>query len=332
MSQQPIALDDSHLQELLNLLNAPTQATEATLGEVKKLEDWLGRTLPTGLRTFLLTPVPLEHPSADLFCVTADFMSGLPDVDAFLEQLALPGQGLFLSAYHFLGLYPIGSQIQWNNESLYALAVLEPHTQNQLSGVMYFNSLEVGNWGATLSTFLKEAIDVFWRKCENWKDRLDEDEPFEVALDELRDCFALQGYNYRNKPPEASELPAPIVEAWDVQWRERQEQSRWWLPRFLRGEYQSLCHKTLPTPKLWKAERSRVATSYHDAMYWLLSHALLDNQEERKDCQTLAEQNPSQGVQTLLTYLKDNPDFSERYTDTRERFYAQTRETLLAQT
>jgi hypothetical protein len=317
-----IKLDGSDLRKILDLLGAPAEPTPESTEQVAEIETWVGRPLPEETRQFLLTPVALTHPDATHPHVTADFLSGLPDVDAFIDSFANAYQGRFNATVHFLGLYPLGVQLQYG-DFLYAMALLEPHTDFRFGGVMYYDEREVGSWGATLSQFLMHAIESFWKQCSSVAG--DAGDGHEIVPGALRDCFALD-YDWRNRPPETEALPDALVRNWEQHWRDRAGQTpRWWIVNFLNGDFGPHALEQLPALEQWEAERELVAKTHHDAMYWLLAHALLDNQEELRECAALVEQNASRLAKAMAAAVVQ-PGFADRWAQTRQKVFQMTRE------
>jgi hypothetical protein len=325
MTEAKIAIDGTELRDILDLVGAPSEPTAATRQRVAELEEWLGKPLPSETRDFLLTPIALAHPDADHPEVVEDFIGALPDVDRWISGLAEPFQGRFNATMHFLGLYPIGVQLQYG-DFMFALAILEPHTGTRLGGVMYYDEREVGTWGASISEFLLRAMAEFWEQVDG---EVEEDEGEDLDLDDLRDCFILEGYDYKHKPAGAAELPAPVSAAFERHWRARLEQrSRWWINSFVAGNLARHELDEVPTRALWESERDRVATTHHDAMYWLIAHLLLDNRDELGECIAMARKNPSKIVQAVVEHLVANPELGARWGEQRQALYELAREAL----
>ncbi len=329
MSEAKIASDGTELRAILDLVGAPSEASAASAQRVAELEEWLGKPLPSETRDFLLTPIALEHPDADHPEVVEDFMGALPDVATWIDDLAEPFQGRFNATMHFLGLYPIGAQLQYG-DFMFALAILEPHTADRLGGVMYYDEREVGSWGASISEFLLRAMAEFWEQVDGEVEAdEDEDEEVDIDLDDLRDCFILGDYDYKHKPPAAADLPAAISAVFEPHWRGRLEQrSRWWVCSFVAGELARHELDEVPTRELWEAERDRVATTHHDAMYWLIAHLLLDNREELGECIARARENPSKIVHAVVDHIVANPELGARWGKQRQALYELAREAL----
>lgn len=322
----PISVSGEDVVRLLELIGAGEVNDEAAR-ELERLEAWVGHRLPAETRELLSRAPRLEHPDADHPELDPRFFASLPDVDAFMEALAGGHQARFEATCHFIGLYPIGAQLQYG-DFMYPMVVIEPHTGEELGGVMYYDEREVGTWGATVSAFLLQSIGEFWTQVDEQRDGGDDedDEEPEIDLDDLRDCFVLEGYDHRQRPPEAAELPAAIAEAWEPHWRRRLEaRSRWWVCAMVAGAVQYISIDELPTEQQWQDEKSEVASSYHQAMYWLIAHLLLDNREELAEAKRLAAKNPSEGARHLLAWLEANPEAGERFAEAREALFEQVR-------
>lgn len=327
MTEAKIAIDGTELRAILDLVGAPAEASAANIEQVAALEEWLGKPLPSETRDFLLTPIALAHPDADHPEVVEDFMGALPDVGVWIASLADPFQGRFNATMHFLGLYPLGVQLQYG-DFMFALAILEPHTGTRLGGVMYYDEREVGTWGASISEFLLRAMAEFWEQVDGEGEE-DDEEAEAVDLDDLRDCFILEGYDFRHKPAAAADLPAAVSAAFEQHWRCRLAQrSRWWVNSFVAGNLARHELSEVPTRALWEGERDRVAATHHDAMYWLIAHLLLDNREELGECIALARKNPSRIVQAVVEHIVANPELGARWGEQRQALYGLAREAL----
>jgi len=149
-------IDGTDIDAILDLAGAPKKKSS-----VKDLETTLGITLATETKNFLERPVELHHPGAvDTSIKDDSFMGKLPDVGAWIEQLAKNREGLRQCVHHFLGLYPIGQELQYG-DMMVAMIVLEAFTKN-LSGVMYYDEREVGTWGGgSISGFLMQELAKF---------------------------------------------------------------------------------------------------------------------------------------------------------------------------
>lgn len=322
-----VNLDGSQLRDLLNLLGAPQDSPEWAQDSVKQLEDLLGKPLPAETRQFLLNPISLEHYDAEHPGCSDHFLFGLPDVESFINSWIddeMWAQPYFNAVCHFLGLYPIGKKLQCG-DYMYAMALLEPHSEG-LGGVMYYDEHGVGQWGATISDFLLGAIEDYWKQCDGQVDGADKDD---VELDPwcLSDCFILSDYDWRKTPPKGQALPESTTQAYESVWRERLALfNRTWVASFLRGELESYQLSMLPTPSQWEEQRENVIHTYHDAMYWLFAHMLLDNQDELQDCIQLSRKNASKIVHAVADYFEANSDLGTLWSEHREKLFQMTRE------
>jgi hypothetical protein len=279
-------IDGSDIDAILDLAGAPKKKNPKTAAD---LEKTLGITLATETKKFLERPVELHHPDAvDSSVKDSSFLGKLPDVGAWIEQLGKNREGLRQCVHHFLGLYPIGQQLQYG-DMMVAMIVLEPFTK-QLSGVMYYDEREVGTWGGgSISGFLMEAMAKY------------------VEEDGERDCFVFDAMNKKKELPPAAKMPPAITKAWTPHWRWRLERhSRWWIMWFLSDQDPRRMLSSLPTEKEWKAEKAGVAKTHHEGMYWLLAHWLLGNERELEEAALLAKKNPSKLVAALSAFVQKN--------------------------
>lgn len=279
-----LACDGTAIDAILDLAGAPKKPAAKV---VTDLEAALGKPLALETKKFLERPVKLEHPDAD--AGLDGFWGALPDVGAWIEQLGSGNAGFLQCVQQFLGLHPIGQQLQYG-DNMVAFAVLEPYAKN-LAGVMYYDEREVGTWGASISAFLLQSLAKY---CE------------EVGDDpsSARDCFIFENVDASKPPPPAAKIPAPIAKAWNTHWRWRTERcSRWWIAQHLRGDDPRRFLTALPTEKIWSAEKSGVAKTHHEAMYWLVAHWLLGNESELAEAVTLAKKNPSKITSAVATYV-----------------------------
>jgi len=152
----PIAIDGTDIDAILDLAGAPKKKSTKRADD---LEKTLGLELATETRRFLERPVELHHPDAEDPGVKDESFAGkLPDVGAWIEQLGKNREGLRQCVHHFLGLYPIGQELQYG-DMMVAMIVLEPFSKN-LSGVMYYDEREVGTWGGgSISAFLMQEAN-----------------------------------------------------------------------------------------------------------------------------------------------------------------------------
>jgi hypothetical protein len=321
-----IRLDGTDLRRLLDLVGAPAEPTPEAKAEVERLEDMLGKPLPAETRAYLLTPIALDHDEDEHPYCAMDFWCGLPDVDAFIDSFDAPdswAQGFFNATCHFLGLYPIGVHIQYGDFS-YALAMLDAYAEG-VGGVMYYDEREVGGWSATLSGFLHRAIEDFWTQCDGEVDGEDADD-VEIDIHDLRDCFKLEGYDWRARPPVAEAIPEDIEATYEAAWRSRMALvSRWWIVPFIARRVDRVTLDDLPTPQQWDAQKESVTRTHHDAMYWLFAHMLLDNQPELAECIALSRKNPSKIVAAVADRFESGA-LSAEWEETRAELYVKVRE------
>ena len=286
-------IDGTDIDAILDLAGAPKKRSPKVADD---LEKNIGVKLATETRKFLERPVELYHPDAeDPGVKDKSFAGKLPDVGAWLAQLGKNREGLRQCVHHFLGLYPIGQELQYG-DTMAAMLVLEPFTKN-LSGVMYYDEREVGTWGGgSISGFLMQELAKY------------------VAEDGDRDCFHFDRFNAKKELPKPAKMPPAITKAWNPHWRWRLDRtSRWWIMWFLCGEKPERILRALPTEKEWKAERAGVAKTHHEGMYWLLAHWLLGNDVELAEAVTLAKKNPSKYVAAVATFVTKNaPDKKQK--------------------
>jgi hypothetical protein len=276
-------IDGTQIDAILDLAGAPKKKSPKVADE---LEKTLGLKLAIETRKFLERPVELHHPDAeDPGVKDSSFAGKLPDVGAWIEQLERNREGLRQCVNHFLGLYPIGQELQYG-DMMVALLVLEPFTKN-LSGVMYYDEREVGTWGGgSVSGFLMQELAKY------------------IEEDGDRDCFHFD--KYKKKPlPKTDKMPPAITKAWTPHWRWRLDRrsrcfSIMW---FLAGEDPQRMLPWLPTEKTWKAEKAGVGKTHHEGMYWLLVHWLLGNEKELAEAVALAKKNPSTYVAALSSFV-----------------------------
>jgi hypothetical protein len=279
-------IDGTDIDAILDLAGA-TKKKSTKLAD--DLEKKLGTKLASETRKFLERPIELHHPDAVDTAVKDDsFFGKLPDVGAWIEQLGKNREGLRQCVHHFLGLYPIGQELQYG-DTMVAMIVLQPF-MNTLSGVMYYDEREVGTWGGgSISGFLMQELAKY------------------VEEDGDRDCFHFDRFNTKKDLPKAVKMPVAITKAWTPHWRWRLDRrSRWWIMWFLSGEDPRRMLGSLPTEKEWNAQKAGVAKTHHEGMYWLLAHWLLGNEKELDEAVTLAKKNPSTLVAALSTFVTKN--------------------------
>lgn len=318
-------LDGGAIDEALALVGAtdPGEDTELLRG----LEAAVGRELPTETRALLRAAPRLLHPDAEdhpEVPVPGDldaFGLGLPDVDAFLESLGRGLLGPYASVLHFHGLFPVGAQLQYG-DFMYALARLESYAPG-VGGMLYYDERELGGWGATASEFLYGVREKFAEEAENELDGMDEDEraEFELEPDELRDCFPLSVEP--TAPPEGAVGDA-LVAAWEPVVTEHMQRmsARNWPTWFLNKNFPTHVVKRLPVRATWEAEKQGVAAHYGDAMYWLLTHALLGNEAELGDCIARSEAHTGTYVRALADAA---PSLVPRFAEHREALFVAAR-------
>lgn len=275
-------IDGTDIDAILDLAGAPKKKNPKVADD---LEKTLGLVLATETRKFLERPVELHHPDAvDTSVKDRSFQGKLPEVGAWIEQLGRDREGLRQCVHHFLGLYPIGEQLQYG-DTMVAMLVLEPFTKT-LSGVMYYDEREVGTWGASVSAFLMQSMAKY------------------IEEDGERDCFVFDRMKKKPLPPVAK-MPPALTKAWTPHWRWRLDRrSRWWITWFCAGQDPRRMLSSLPTEKEWKAEKAGVAKTHHEGMYWLLAHWLLGNERELEEAVTLAKKNPSKLVAALSAHVQ----------------------------
>lgn len=296
---------------------------DAARSEVDALERAIGHTLPEETRRFLAAAPELPdpdvqgHPEID----GVPFAAGLPDVDAFLDALARPLLGRYLSTAHFIGAYPFAACLD-RGDYMYAMAALDAHGPG-VGGVLYYDEREVGTWGATCSAFLARVVTECWKAIDGQRDDLDEDEleSFEPDLADLRDCFRLPAVAGLPELPPIAELSPALARSWDPFWRRRLglRESRWWIPSFLRGRLEPYDLSAIPTPEVWSAERELVGRSYADTVYWVLTHALLGNHAELDDARERARALDGTYVRAFVDAA---PSLVERHAEQRAKLYA----------
>ncbi|MCB9613454.1 MAG: hypothetical protein H6722_13475 [Sandaracinus sp.] len=312
----PLAIDGTQLDAWLAYVEtSPTSITE--------LEAAIGHALPDETRRFLVAgpslpdPDAEDHPEID----GIPFAAGLPDVDAFLDDLKKPLLGRYLCTVHFLGLYPFAVRLD-RGDFMYALAALDSHAPG-LGGVLYYDEREVGTWGASVSEFLATAVADCWKQIDEQRDGLDEEEldVFEPNLDDVRDCFRLPRVATLSSAPETAPRAAALAKTWDPFWRGHLALSstRWWMPAFLRGRLEPYDLRELPTPETWQTERAHVGRRYGDTIYWLLAHALLGNRAELDDARTRAASLRGSFVQAVVDAA---PRLVDRFEPQRRKLYA----------
>lgn len=278
-------IDGSQIDAILDLAGAPKKKSPKLADD---LEKNLGLKLAIETRKFLERPIELHHPDAeDPGVKDSSFAGKLPDVGAWIEQLGKIREGLRQCVHHFLGLYPIGHELQYG-DMMVAMLVLEPFTKN-LSGVMYYDEREVGTWsGGSISAFLMQELAKY------------------IEEDGGRDCFHFDHFK-KKELPKTDKMPAAITKAWTPHWRWRLDRcSRWWIMWFLCDDKPERILGALPNEKEWKAEKAGVAKTHHEGMYWLLAHWLLGNEDELAEAVTLAKKNPSTYVAALVTFVTKN--------------------------
>ncbi len=277
-------VDGTDIDAILDLAGAPKKKSPKLADD---LEKTIGVKLATETRKFLERPIELHHPDAvDTAVKDSSFSGKLPDVGAWIEQLGKNREGLRQCMHHFLGLYPIGQQLQYG-DMMVAMIVLESFTKD-LSGVMYYDEREVGTWGASVSGFLMQELAKY------------------IEEDGDRDCFHFDHLK-KKELPKIDKLPPAIAKAWTPHWRWRLDRrSRWWIMWFLSGEPPQRMLSSLPTEKEWTAEKAGVAKTHHQGMYWLLAHWLLGNETELAEAVTLTKKNRSSYVAALASFVTKN--------------------------
>src|SRR5262249_55544175 len=121
----PVKIDGTQIAAILDIAGAPKKKSPKVADD---LERTLGLKLATETRKFLERPVELYHPDAEDPGVKDESFAGkLPDVGAWIEQLGKNREGLRQCVHHFLGLYPIGQELQYG-DMMVAMIVLEAFT------------------------------------------------------------------------------------------------------------------------------------------------------------------------------------------------------------
>jgi len=314
-------IDGSDLASVLALIGEtiPAEDTEELLG----LEAAIGAKLPEESRAMmrarpeLLDPSVENHP--EITSVSFDY--GLPDVEEWLTHFEeRPILGRYLATMHFVGLVPIGAQIN-RGDFMYAGLVMEEHAPG-VGGVMYYDERELGTWGGTCSSFLYREICQLWQELEGELEDLEPEERAEAELDfdDLRDCFPMRGYAAKGPPAAADPAPDALKTSWKKSWRRRMALTeRWWLSAFLAANLgrHSLGH--VPVIATWEEEKVDLSR-YADAMYWLLAHAALDNRPELEECLALTESHPGTHVQALREAVAGHA-LAARWESRREKLY-----------
>jgi hypothetical protein len=316
-------LDADALPDVLRWLVSADPGQSAVLDD---LEARIGMTLPEETRMLIRSAPVLGHPDATGHPQIdgIPFAAGLPDVHAFLTALGTGLLGRYLCAVHFCGAIPIGTRLQYGAFQ-YAMARITPWDDRH-AGVLLYDEQEVGPWGSTIAGFLHGEI-VRWRKAiDGQRDGLDEDElaAFEPDPDHTRDCFQLLPCDWRGPTPPGV---IPKSEAWEaaVKADGARYHARSWIPAFLAGRLDARIVRQVPTPEQWEAEKASVATSYADAMYWVLAHALLANAAEMLEAIGLASGSTSTHVQAVCAAA---PGLIDRFQAERQALFAQAEKAL----
>ncbi|MBL9102858.1 MAG: hypothetical protein JNL82_18060 [Myxococcales bacterium] len=285
-----IAVDGSELDRILDLIGAGPPRDSRDLED---LERQLGAAVPGELRRWFARALDFDHPDADHPDLSdPSFAGALPDVPAWLAQLARPLDGVHQAIHQFVGAWPLGVKLE-RGDFLWVFAGLERYGELDTGGVFYFDGREMGGYfPGSITGFFRHELEELWKAYDG-----DDDEP------DLRDTFGLAPVDPRRRPPAAAPLPAPLAEAWSARAtavNTRFEQIAALLLT-LRGRDVHL--PSLPSEAQWLAERPAVATSHPAAMFWLFAHWLLDNREELADAVALSENNPSRLVAALRAHV-----------------------------
>ncbi|HJL03109.1 MAG TPA: hypothetical protein RMH85_06425 [Polyangiaceae bacterium LLY-WYZ-15_(1-7)] len=320
-------VDGTELEAVLALAGVAPVAEDTD--ELKALEAAIGQRLPEESRAFLRARPTLEHPDAEGHPEIDGhpFACGLPDVDAFLSALGQGLLGRYLACCHFVGLYPVGVRLGYG-DFMWPMLVLEEHAPG-VGGVMYYDERELGTWAPTCSAFLLHELGELWEQIDGELDGMDPEEKAEAEVDpaELRDCFAIEGFDWRAhaERPAGEPLPEALAASWGAHWRPRMGMlSRSWLAGFVGGGVQRWQLDALPTPAEWEAAKATVGERYGDAMYWLLAHAALDNGPELAECLARTEAHPGAFVQAMREAVAGGA-LAPRFAEAREALYALAR-------
>lgn len=309
-----LAVDGTEIEQVIARAGGPSADTTKGVETLRALETWLGKPLPSESAVFVRRPVELESTNAiDAQVPDASWLNALPDVEAWLKDLAKPLQGHYQAVCHFCGLYPIGVQLN-RGDFMFAMLVLEPYEGERLGGVMYYDQREVGTWGASVSEFLQSELRLFW---EARKELAGDAGPV-LDLSDLRDCFLFRRYDPGVEPPTRPAIPEALKVKWDAHWRPRMANFRRdWICAFLDGRNVKEALPDLPTAAQWQEEKAKVAETHHDAMYWLLAHWLLVDEVRLAEALELARRNPSRLVAAVAAFVSTT-DASARYVKQRE--------------
>lgn len=280
-----LAIDGSEIDRILDLVGAPPPSASPQLAA---LEQQIGAAAPGELRRWFARAFDLAPPA------DASFAGALPDVPAWLAQLASPPQGTLLAIHQLVGAWPLGVK-QERGAPVWLFAGLERYDELDTGGVLCFDGHEMGGcFPGSLSGFLRHEL------AERWKAVAGADDG---EAPDLRDTLTLAPPDPRRRPPAAGPLPAPAVEAWSA--RARAVATRFehvaTLLALLRGEPVPVAD--LPGEADWQDDRPAMATSHPVAMFWLLAHWLFDNREELADAVALTADHPSPLVAALRAHV-----------------------------
>jgi hypothetical protein len=294
-----IAVDGSELDRILDLVGAGRPRDSRDLED---LERQLGAAVPGELRRWFARAFDFDHPDADHPDLSdASFAGALPDVPAWLAQLARPLDGVHQAIHQFVGAWPLGVKLE-RGDFLWVFAGLERYSQLDTGGVFYFDGREVGGYfPGSITGFFRHELDELWKAYDG-----DDDEP------DLRDTFGLAPGDPRRRPPAAAPLPGPLTEAWSARATAVNTRFEQIAALLLTLRGRDVHVPSLPSEAQWLAERPAVATSHPAAMFWLFAHWLLDNREELADAVALSEKNPSRLVAALRAHVTSH-DASAAY-------------------
>lgn len=316
-------LDVDALPEVLGWLGVSDPKSSEVLDA---LEARVGGALSEETRMLIRAAPELRHPHASGHpeIEGLPFAAGLPDVDAFLANLGQELLGRYLTVAHFCGAIPIGARLQYGAFN-YAFARIEPWDARH-AGVLYYDEGDVDAWASTVAGFLREEVVRFREEIDGQFDGLDEDEQqsFEPDLDHARDCFLLEGCDWKG--------PTRPGEAWGGEaWKaaSRRDRVRYatrgWISSFLGGRVDARLVRALPTLAAWEREKDEVGVVYADSMYWVLAHALLGNEAELAEALSRAERTSSTHVRALCEAA---PGLVSRFEGQRAALYELAARTL----
>ncbi|MCA9545353.1 MAG: hypothetical protein KC613_13205, partial [Myxococcales bacterium] len=289
---------DLKTQEALALLGAPTGDDAPDPAAVAR---WTGAALPAETHAFLAARPALDQTDGHPEIVGLDFALGLPDVDAWLANLAKGLLGRFAATVHFGGLVPAASRL-WYGDFTWLLLPLTEYAPG-VAGTLYYDERELGHWGPTLRAWVQGELVRFFEAVDGAREGLDPEDRagYRPDPDDLRDCFWLPGADTTAPPPDLA-LPEALEAPWAARAQHLMQTTarRWWLAEFVAGDVDRITLKDLPTPAEWDAAAALgPSTAYSEAMYWLLAHAALGNGPELAAAVAALADHPGEFVQAL---------------------------------